>query len=336
MDRWTIAAALLTAVFLSTADAADEADEAYRTRVRHYYVASENVDWNYAPSGENGIFPGKGLGEWGERLVYPKVRFVEYTDESFSRKKEQDPHLGILGPILRGVVGDTLKVHFRNSASRPYSMHPHGVFYTKDNEGADYAGAKGKGGAIEPGGEYTYTWRVTEEAGPTDADPSSIVWFYHSHVDAVSDMYEGLLGPIIVTRADMAKDDGTPRDVEREFVNLFMIFNENEGDEESEGDLMHAINGRVFGNLPGLEMNEGDRVRWHLLGMGSEVDLHTPHWHGGTVIHEGHRRDSVDLLAGTMTTADMLALNPGTWLYHCHVTDHITAGMIALYTVHGK
>jgi FtsP/CotA-like multicopper oxidase with cupredoxin domain len=38
-------------------------------------------------------------------------------------------HLGILGPLLRAEVGDTIKVVFRNNAGRPYSMHPHGVFY---------------------------------------------------------------------------------------------------------------------------------------------------------------------------------------------------------------
>ncbi|MGZ5835968.1 MAG: multicopper oxidase domain-containing protein [Xanthobacteraceae bacterium] len=25
--------------------------------------------------------------------------------------------------------------------------------------------------------------------------------------------------------------------------------------------------------------------------------------------------------------------NKGTWLFHCHVNDHLTAGMAALYTV---
>jgi FtsP/CotA-like multicopper oxidase with cupredoxin domain len=34
-------------------------------------------------------------------------------------------------------------------------------------------------------------------------------------------------------------------------------------------------------------------------------------------------------------TADMKADNPGAWLFHCHVNDHITAGMIARYRVVG-
>jgi hypothetical protein len=35
------------------------------------------------------------------------------------------------------------------------------------------------------------------------------------------------------------------------------------------------INGYIFGNVPGLEMCVGDRVDWHLFGMGSETDLHS-------------------------------------------------------------
>ncbi len=44
--------------------------------------------------------------------------------------------------------------------------------------------------------------------------------------------------------------------------------------------------------------------------------------------------DGADLLPnGTMPTLDMVPDDQGTWLYHCHVNDHILAGMIALYKV---
>ncbi|MCH7908048.1 MAG: multicopper oxidase domain-containing protein [Candidatus Hydrogenedentes bacterium] len=324
---------ILTTTVLLAASFDLFAETVYQPQERHYFIAAEEVEWNYAPSGKNNIKPKMGLGEWGERLTYPKTRFIEYTDETFTVPKPQPVHLGILGPIIRGVVGDTLIVHFKNKGEKAYSVHPHGVFYDKANEGANYAGQSEKGGAVSPGETYTYTWEVTPEAGPGPEDLSSIVWLYHSHVDPVSDVYAGLLGALIITDSEHANADGTPNDVDRELVNLFMIFDENKHDEENEGDLMHSINGRHFGNLPGLEMNLGERVRWHLLGMGTEVDIHTPHWHGATVLHEGRRKDVVDLLAGTMTSADMVPHSAGTWLYHCHVTDHITAGMIALYTV---
>jgi len=30
---------------------------------------------------------------------------------------------------------------------------------------------------------------------------------------------------------------------------------------------------------------------------------------------------------------DLFADNPGTWMYHCHVNDHITAGMMTKFTI---
>ena len=96
---------------------------------------------------------------------------------------------------------------------------------------------------------------------------------------------------------------------------------------------MHTINGFVFGNMPMMTMNEGERVRWYLMSMGNEVDLHTSHWHGNTVLIRGMRTDVSDLLPAEMQVADMVADDPGVWLYHCHVNDHIDAGMSARYTV---
>jgi hypothetical protein len=31
----------------------------------------------------------------------------------------------------------------------------------------------------------------------------------------------------------------------------------------------------------------------------------------------------------------MLADNPGTWLFHCHLNDHMDGGMMALFTIEG-
>jgi hephaestin len=34
-----------------------------------------------------------------------------------------------------------------------------------------------------------------------------------------------------------------------------------------------------------------------------------------------------------MVVADMVPDDPGIWEFHCHVADHITAGMLARYQV---
>ena len=57
------------------------------------------------------------------------------------------------------------------------------------------------------------------------------------------------------------------------------------------------------------------------------------HWHGNTVTANGMRTDTVSLLPATMITADMVPDDPGMWGFHCHVSDHILAGMLARYEV---
>jgi FtsP/CotA-like multicopper oxidase with cupredoxin domain len=300
---------------------------------REYWVAAEKVTWNYAPSGKNLIKPDDGLGVWGKTLTYPKYRYFGYKDGRYKERLVQPEWAGILGPQLRAEVGDTLKVHFLNKTDRPLSMHPHGVFYDKRNEGADAASrGAGMGAAVPPGKSFTYTWVVDEASGPGPTDPSSIVWLYHSHVMEEEEANLGLVGTIIVTRQGMARStrDPAPNDVDQEFTTLFMIFNEENGEESG---MKHTINGRIFGNLKGYDTSIGKRVRWHVVALGNETDNHTVHWHAQTVLDHGRRTDVVEVLPASMTSVDMIPRSPGNWLLHCHVDDHMMAGMSTRWNV---
>jgi len=337
-------------------------------KLRSYFIAAEEIEWHYAPGGDvlmepfcgdPDAFMFTGPGRIGHR--YHKALYRGYTDATFQRLQlptEHWRHLGLLGPLLRADVGDHIRVTLKNKTRFPVSLHPHGVFYLKTSEGSGYndgtSGADKKDDAVPPGGQVVYDWFVPERAGPGPADGSSIPWLYHSHVQATKDSNAGLVGAMIITARGKARPDGTPNDVEREFVTLFKIFNENQslyfdlnmktyfGATNNvntndlrfiESNMKHSINGFIFANLPLLTMKQGERTRWYLLGLGSETDLHTPHWHGNTVLHQGHRTDVIELLPASMKVADMLADNPGTWMFHCHVNDHMLEGMSARYSV---
>lgn len=43
----------------------------------------------------------------------------------------------------------------------------------------------------------------------------------------------------------------------------------------------------------------------------------------------------VTVLPSTMIALDAYTDNPGTWLFHCHLNDHIHGGMMALFNVAG-
>lgn len=342
-------------------------------RARTYYIAAEDTVWDYAPAGTDLMMGGHaidsaefaiGNGPKTQARVFRKAVYHEYTDSTFTARKPRPPewaHLGVVGPVLRAEVGDTIRVVFRNRAKYPFSMHPHGVFYTKQSEGALYddetTGAGKLDDGVAPGATYTYTWPVPERSGPGPDDPSSIFWPYHSHTHEWRDINAGLIGGIIVTRRGAARDDGAPNDVDREFVVLFGVFNEMESRYTPDnlrtytGDTLRAgpkgtydfsdagyqsINGYMFGNLPleTLDVRMGERVRWYVFPGTTGDDFHAVHWHGGTVLTGGQRQDVANLAVAMISvTSDMVADVPGVWMLHCHVMEHMQAGMTARFRI---
>src|SRR5262249_21303342 len=116
---------------------------------RVYYIAADQVLWDYAPSFPDNPITGKPFTRAEEVFVaqrdeyigrkYYKAVYREYTDATFTKPKARDENLGILGPVLRAEVGDSITVEFKNNTAIPVGMHPHGVFYEKSSEGAHYA-----------------------------------------------------------------------------------------------------------------------------------------------------------------------------------------------------
>ncbi|HEV2485120.1 MAG TPA: multicopper oxidase domain-containing protein [Terracidiphilus sp.] len=90
-----------------------------------------------------------------------------------------------------------------------------------------------------------------------------------------------------------------------------------------------SINGYIYGNMPLITMKVGDRVRWYVTMLGDFNNAHTPHWHGNTVLVGGRRTDVLAITSAQMVTADMVPDAPGIRLYHCHISDHMLAGMAA-------
>lgn len=73
-----------------------------------------------------------------------------------------------------------------------------------------------------------------------------------------------------------------------------------------------AVNGRMYGNLRGLEMCAGDKVRWYTFGLGTEVDIHGVYFEGNTFKKQSTTRDTVSLFPHTTATAAMQPNTPGT------------------------
>ncbi|CAH3123060.1 unnamed protein product, partial [Pocillopora meandrina] len=287
---------------------------------------------------------------------YKKAIYREFTDATFTKqkpRKKEEEHLGIMGPMIKAEVGDTIEVAFKNLATRPYSVHPHGILHSKQDGGSSYkdntTGTDTADNAIAPGKLYNYIWKVSERSGPGPADTACLTWAYFSDVDPVKDTNTGLVGPLIICRKGILDRDSQRIDVDREFSLMFVTMDENNNwyiDENIEyltedpgplnelkasfdfweSNLKAAINGYVFGNMPPLTMYTGEKVVWYLLQVGGMTEMHTKSL-------SYHRGDVYDLLPETFATVEMIPDAVGTWMVHCHVNVHITGGMQALFTV---
>ncbi|THV79282.1 hypothetical protein D6D29_07016, partial [Aureobasidium pullulans] len=169
--------------------------------IRRYYVAAEEVEWDYAPTGwDNWLgvplhdsIRAKNAGYLEYGTVWTKALYRGYTDATFTQRTEQPAWQG---PILRAEVGDVIEILFLNNLTNHYAtMHSMGLAYQKSSEGADYPDAKPGVNfkileedavppvepGVAPGGYVVYKWMVTELAGLNEGEPARL-YSYHSYV----------------------------------------------------------------------------------------------------------------------------------------------------------
>jgi FtsP/CotA-like multicopper oxidase with cupredoxin domain len=280
--------------------------------VRESWVAAVPVTWNMLPNGHDAV---TGMEYDTSQTVFPTVVYRRYT-RGWKRPLRNTPAGSsnqdlIPGPLLRAEVGDRYVVHFKNMDKvfkRPHSMHFHGVHYKPSSDGAYLPGVSGRDADVKYG--QTWTYKLTAGSDSVGA------WPYHDHSPS---MHESILGGMYGMLSIRPRGERLP---DREFVVVF-----------AEMGTLQSIDGRAFvGNTPVFTSKVGQTVQWDVMGMGSEH--HTFHVHG----HRWVARDGSDLDTQNVGPAESFRIrweerDPGTWFYHCHVEDHMMAGMIGTYKV---
>uniref|UniRef100_A0A671W932 Coagulation factor VIII-like n=1 Tax=Sparus aurata TaxID=8175 RepID=A0A671W932_SPAAU len=320
-------------------------------RFRHYYIAAEEVTWDYGSSTDSTpLFREVRRGMRKFLPAYKKVVFRAYKDEDFRDpvdRGELQEHLGIMGPFIRTEINNLLTVIFKNKASRPYSFHLQGVY--DRTQGAE---------PLAPGETRTYNWKITKKQGPTDSEFDCKTWAYYSTVDKERDLHSGLIGPLVICKpGTLLTRQYTQPDVQ-EFSLLFHTFDETKSwymeenlarycappcQANTEDPWYHisnkfaAINGYVAETLPGLMVAQHQRVRWHLLNVGNDEEYHAVLFHGlPFTVHtkETHRMGVYSLFPGVFGTVEMRPPTVGTWLVECTIGDYQLAGMRAKLLVY--
>ncbi|CAC5377477.1 HEPH [Mytilus coruscus] len=335
-----------------------------KTVIRTIYIAAVDVIWDYAPRKLNIVTmgdlrdpntPGNIYVRNTDMFIgtqYKKTVYREFYDASFSRqvqRTEKDNHLGILGPFIKAEVGDVIQVFFKNMASFDNSI------YLK-NLPLDNEMSKHLRNGVKPGDMKIYRWRVPERSGPGRNGPNCVGYSYNSPVYPHKDIATGLMGPLLICKRGVLDVYNNRIDkTNKEFALAFVIFNEADSHYFDENvrerapnrtnlddsifqlsNTKFSINGFIFSNIPNLEMVEGDTIAWYTYSFGSFRDIHSNHFHGQTFIKTSRlsfRDDVVGVVPGSYETVEMFADNPGTWLIHCHLGLHMSAGMLNTYTI---
>ncbi|KAM6953333.1 coagulation factor VIII [Aplochiton taeniatus] len=340
------------------------ADSQYRS----YYIAAEEITWDYGIKLPHQLIKPREMRRGMRKFLgqYKKVVYRAYRDRDFlvpDTRGELQDHLGLLGPIIRAEVNDLLTVTFKNMASRPFSLHLHGVYDRSQGTGSfpgpgSPAQAGVPGEAVPPGEVRVYSWRVTRRQGPTDGEFDCKAGAYYSTVNQERDLHSGLVGPLVICKPGTLHPRLHLQPGIQEYALLFHTFDESRSwymEENLEryctppcrprprdlwfqvGNRFAAINGYVAETLPGLLVAQHELVRWHLLNVGAAGEYHAVHFHGlpfNVHTEEEHRMGVFNLYPGVFGTVEMHPPTVGTWLVECTVGDHQLAGMRAKLLVY--
>ena len=275
--------------------------------------------WIQAMTRRRSIVP-TGRDDWHNRAIPGRTVFRAYTyAETTPGFAAVKPSPAFPGPTLYAEVGDVLVVHFRNAdrhLRQAVTMHPHGVKYNPEYDGAYMGEYTRAGGFVAPGETFTYQWECT---------PDSVgSWPYHDHgPNHTLNTFRGLFGMLHI------RPKGAPLPDVHHALFVHQLPPPITGIQRN----FQCINGRAYaGNTPTLRARVGQTVE--LTAFSMDNNFHTFHIHGHRWKDPaGQYVDNPSMGPNEHVTARFVEDNPGRWLYHCHVFSHQDTGMTGWYVV---
>uniref|UniRef100_A0A8C5WS62 Plastocyanin-like domain-containing protein n=1 Tax=Laticauda laticaudata TaxID=8630 RepID=A0A8C5WS62_LATLA len=321
-----------------------------------HYIAAEEGDWDYAPVKPTHLDStySKSLENGPQRIgsKYKKAMFVEYEDGTFNKQKApKADHLGLLGPVLQGEVGDEFIV-FKNLASRPYNIYPHGItnvtsFHPIGNQNMKVV-------PIRPKQVFTYRWKIMPADGPTRSDPSCLTRYYYSSIKPAKDLASGLIGPLLICFKETMDQRGNQMIADEARFVLFSVFNENwswylsenvkrycsdaanikpQDPEFYASNVMYSINGYVFDNLH-MKLCQNQVVYWYVLNVGAHSEIISVFFSGNTFKYNTVSEEVLAVYPFSGETVIMSMDNPGDFdIYEDEQDPRMFTGKIRPYYI---
>ena len=221
------------------------------------------------------------------------------------------------GPVIRGRVGERIRVEVTNDLPEPTTIHWHGLKLAIDQDGVPGISQE----PIPVGGTHTYEFDLRAPG----------IFMYHPHFNTLAQQTKGLYGTFVVDPAAGPDPDA---------IEVFQVLSEMRG--------QFLINGKSFPSTDAYKVPLGKKVLIRVVNVG-EMD-HPMHLHGflfRVVGADGGRvpkaaqfdRYTQNVAPGEAYDLEFTPDERGTWLFHCHILGHVTgpngtdAGMITAFQV---
>jgi FtsP/CotA-like multicopper oxidase with cupredoxin domain len=181
---------------------------------------------------------------------------------------------------------------------------------------------------IVPGGTFTYVFEAEEPA----------LGMYHAHMHGVLTVPNGLFAPISIgdtplPRGMMVSGVEIPDDLEIA-QEIPMVLNDA-------GTIGLTLNAKSFPATEPYVATEGDWLVYHYFNEG--LQIHPMHQHqffqlvfakDGVPLDQPYWVDTLNVAPGERYSVLVHADRPGTWVWHCHILNHVERddGMFGMVT----
>jgi uncharacterized cupredoxin-like copper-binding protein len=228
------------------------------------------------------------------------------------------------GPRIDVEVGDRVRIVLHNELPMATDLHLHGINVANDMDGV----APLTQPSVEPGESFTYDFVADEPA----------VAMYHAHHHGQLQVPNGMLGTIFVGRVDLPTGrtvggEAIPADLELA-QEMPLVLNDS-------GVIGYSLNGKSFPATEPIAAETGDWILVHYVNEGSQI--HPMHLHqfdqvvvakDGFALDHPYVADTVNVAPGERYSVLVHLDQPGTWVWHCHILNHVErdTGMFGMVT----
>ncbi|XP_073495767.1 coagulation factor VIII-like [Phyllobates terribilis] len=280
-----------------------------------HYIAAIEMEWDYQPEKSD------------KRTRITKAVYREFTDSRFTHPKISEiPGTGILGPVLRGEVGDQIRIVFKNLAHHPFNIYPQGLSNVSSTH-RFLTGEQLKDYPIQPNESITYIWPVTKYDSPASSDPRCLTRYYGSFHNPQRDLASGLIGPLLICSTQSLDQGGNQIVTDKEHILFFTVFNEmlswyrdqnfqsseniTTGEMSPRESLQYTINGFVSSLQIPICQNEVSVL--HVLNLVHYTELLSVYFGGNTFFVDSSYEETLTLFPMNGKTLVMVMEKSGYW-----------------------